>query len=177
MDMRERSGGGDCLSVEKTLLRQKARDERVSKRNYAASKAKEDRDNSVFNFINNRLGGDLNKLRKDGNAVRKKSSSRDSNTGPGPSNSKKGGHEMRTNSKQDNIEAVQVFENLKRTRKEIERLSTSYERHRTKDPRSAAGIKAKLEEKRRTLKTLEAREAQLGKSKSQRESDKKMAVF
>ena len=186
MELRERAGGGDILSVEKTLRRQQAKEEKKTERRMVREKEREKRQNKTFDFINQLtgIGG--------GQGTSETSAS----TSPAPSSSLAKSaaairkrpptaqpfHSKKKDSKSDsakslNVRSLQIGEEIRRTEREMASLRKTYERRKTCEPAMAASVKKRIEEKERLLRDLRGREGKLNRDKTMSDSKKKLRIF
>lgn len=160
MTLREKSQGGNTLTVEKTLIKQQKQAEKIAERRLQSSKS-----SSVFDFINTTLGG------KKG-----KPSSIQTKGGPDLSLRKKdGGSSNKTTKDPPNLklQGFHVSENIMRAEREVRALSESFNRVNRMDPKSAAHIKTKLAAAQSKLRALQNTAANIdNKQKSKSEMDK-----
>ena len=176
MNLREKVGGdGDALSVEKTLKRQQAREEKKAKRRLEAEKNV----TSVFDFINKKLGGKRGNFKEsqfeDDSFLRKgkgqgKSSKSDEDKGGSSSSSSRAPDSL-------NVQNFKVSEEIRRTEKEIEKLRGSFARLKDRDPKSAKSIEVRLKEKLESLRNLRNRENALNVKQSSHNEKKKLTIF
>jgi hypothetical protein len=165
-------GGGDALTVEKTLKRQQAREEKRE-----VKRAEREKGNtSVFDFINNKLGGkrgsvkelitNESSLRKD-----KKPSTSKSDDASGKSSA------AGKSSNSLNVESFKIGEEIRRVQKDLVKLKDSYSRLKDRDPKSAKAVEIRLKEKQETLRALHGREKSLHNKQSIHNEKKKLAIF
>jgi len=170
MNLREKAGGGDAMSVEKSLKRQQAREEKKAARRL---EAKANGTTSVFDFINNKLGGkrgnvkdllieDASFLRKGGGGGGKSSGS-SAGSSKAPDNF--------------NVQNLRVSEEIRRTEKEIDKLRVSLSRLKERDPKTAKSVENRLKEKQEALKNLRGREKSLHAKQSTQNEKKKLMIF
>ena len=189
MELRERAGGGDILSVEKTLRRQQVKEEKRMERRMVREKEREKRQHRTFDFINQLTG-----IRGGQGALETGAAS----TPPGPSSSSRSAkpasslrkrpttaqpfHTKKSDSKSEsakslNVRSLQIGEEIRRTEREMASLRKTYERRKTGEPAMAAAVKRKIEEKERLLRDLRGREGKLNRDKSMSDNKKKLAIF
>lgn len=169
MNLREKAGGGDALTVEKTLKRQQAREEKKTAKRMEAEKGK----TSVFDFINNKLGGkrgNVKELIEDGSFLRKGKAKSSEQSADQCSSSK-------SSSSNFNVENFRVSEEIRRTEKEILKLKESYSRLKDRDPKTAKSVEARIRERQDALKNLHSREKSIHAKQSSHNEKKKLAVF
>lgn len=173
MNLREKAGGGDAMSVEKTLKRQQAREEKKAARRLAAEK----NTTSVFDFINHKLGGKRGNVRdlivQDDFCLRKGNGQGKSSQNGQPSTSASSG------AKPDNlnVQNFKVSEEIRRTEKEIGKLKDSISRLKDRDPKSAKSVEVRLKEKQDRLRSLRSREQSLHEKQSTHNEKKKLTIF
>ena len=123
LSFRERAGGGDILSVEKTMKRQAQQEEKKSIKRAEAEARRDQRERSLFSFINNRLGG-------------KKGSVQDLIKSDGRKETKNNfisNKNLKKESSQDlKIRSFKLGEDISKVEKDIQRLKESYNRHKDK---------------------------------------------
>ena len=173
MNLREKAGGGDAMSVEKTLKRQQAREEKKAARRLEAER----KNISVFDFINHKLGGKRANVRElmanDDFCLRK-------GTGQGKSSqNKQSSSSSSATSKTDsfNVQNFKVAEEIRRTEKEIMKLKDSVSRLKDRDPKSAKTVEIRLKEKQDKLRSLRCREQSIHEKQSTHIEKKKLTIF
>ncbi len=172
MEAREKAGGGDVLTVEKRLLRQKEREEKKIKKRAEAEEARKTRENSLFSFINSSVLAGL----KGGGGVARPSSSSKMTSRPGTS---KGGGKVKEKKEEEsmNMKSFRVGEEIRREEKEVQRLEASLARLRGRDPAAAAAAASKLERRRERLTALKDREGRIASAKSLEDGNRKLSIF
>ena len=163
MEAREKAGGGDMLSVEKKMKRQQAREAKKEERRME----NEQKNMSVFDFINNKLGnkkGDLKELKRDSGKQ----------GGSGISLKKGGGEKKGDNL---NVQAFKLTEEIQSVEREIQRYKTAYDRNKGRDQVTANMVLAKMKVKKAQLEKLRETERGLNKSKRKEENKKKLEIF
>ena len=173
MNLREKAGGGDALSVEKTLKRQQVREEKKAAKRYEAEKGK----TSVFDFINHTLGGKRGNVKdlieRDDSAflLRK--------TKAGGKNKNEASNSAQSSSSKNslNIQNFKVSEEIRRTEKELDKLKDSYTRLKDRDPKSAKAVEVRLKEKQETLRALQGKEKSLHHKQAKHNDKQKLAIF
>ncbi len=168
MELRAKAGGQDALTVERTLLKQKEKEEKRSLKRLQRSR--EARKKDVFDFINKSLRHQRAVVNMDEFVNKRGSCSRSGEKG-----TKAGA--AKVDKKSLNVQAFGVAEEIRRTERDVVRLKASYERHKLKDPATAAGIKAKMEQKQRQIQALRGRETSLNRERSKQDSTKKLTIF
>ena len=182
MELRERAGGGDILSVEKTLRRQQAKEEKRVERRMAREKEREKRQNRTFDFINQltgvRGGEQTASLSAPGPSAAPKTTVKKRPPTAQPFHTEKSDSGSRSDSaKSLNVRSLQVGEEIRRAEREMAALRKTYERRRAGEPAMAAAVKRKMEEKERLLRELRGREGRLNRDKTMSESKKKLTIF
>ena len=169
MNLREKAGGGDVLTVEKTLKRQQAREEKKAVRRLEAEKGK----TSVFDFINNKLGGKRGNVKDliENDSFLRKGTAKSSEQNADQSSSSK------SSSSNFNVENFRVSEEIRRTEKEIVKLKESFTRLKDRDPKTAKSVEARLKQRQDTLKNLHSREKSIHAKQSSHNEKKKLAIF
>lgn len=147
MQLKERLGA-ERLSVERVLDRKKKQEEKKSQSQAGKS--------SLFDFINKKLGG-------------KKTETSHERAGGSTSN--------RPQSNNLNVQSLQVSESIRKAEKEVQRLQAAHDRHKTTDPATARGIMAKIEEQKRYLGNLKAKESSISRAQSQKKENTKLTIF
>merc|ERR1711874_767897 len=172
MDLRERAGGEDMLSVEKKMKRKAKIEEKKSKKKYEDDLKRDKNEKSLFNFINNKLGGHRGNIK-------------DFVTIGGSENLKKEsknnfikckGQLKKETCQTLNVQNFRLHEEIGRKEKELNKLRESHARHKLKDPKTAAGIKNKILEKERDLQKLMSYEKNLTAEKGARQNNKKLSI-
>ncbi len=161
MTLREKSKGGNALTVEKTLIKQQKQAEKMAERRLKASESA-----SVFDFINKTLGGKRGNPKRPpeigeklDNNLRKKDTGSSSKPTKDPPNLK--------------LQSFRVAEDILRTEREVKALSESYNRVNRMDPKSAVHIKAKLTAAQSKLRSFQNAAANIdSKQKSKSEIEK-----
>ncbi len=153
MEAREKAGGGDVLTAERMLAREKEREERRSRKRAAEMEARDRRENKLFDFINKSVA-------KTSVAPRQSTSKGD--------NDDKGGL---------NVKSLRLAEDIRGLEKEVSRLESAHARHRGRDPAAAAAIAAKLKSKRERLAQLRRAEGSLAAKRDMERGNKKLAIF
>lgn len=185
MEARAKAGGGDILSVEKTLARQKAKEEKRAMRQSAREAAREKRENSFFDFVNMtvsasgvdkaRSRADVNELfhRRGRQKTKKKQPLKLEKDGTPSASSSRG-----STSKDMNVKAFKISEDIRKAEKDVDRLEASLERHRSRGDRAtAAGVEAKLRVRKEELAVLRGKEGNLSRAKSLIDGNKKLSIF
>ena len=191
MELRERAGGGDILSVEKTLRRQQAKEEKRTAARMEREKERQKRQNRTFDFINQLTGV------REGAAAAAAAAGEGGKVIPGPSSTPRSVasfkkrpptaqpfHTKKNESsgnadsaKSLNVRSLQIGEEIRRTEREIASMRKTYDRRKTNEPAMAAAVKRKIEDKERLLRDLKGREGKLKRDKSMSDSKKKLAIF
>ena len=186
MELRERAGGGDILSVEKTLRRQQAKEEKRTAARMEREKERQKRQNRTFDFINHLTGVREGAAEEGGKAIPGASSSSRAGAAPvkkrpptaQPFHTKKNERSGNADSaKSLNVRSLQIGEEIRRTEREIASMRKTYERRKANEPAMAAAVKRKIEDKERLLRDLKGREGKLKRDKTMSDSKKKLAIF
>lgn len=170
MELRERAGGGDMLSVEKTIQRKAKIEEKKSQKKYEEGLKRDQREKSLFSFINTQLGGrrgNINDLVKSNNTKKE---------------SKNGFVKCKGQLKKESAQNLKVqnfklHEEMSKIEKDLTKLREGFERHKVKDPKTAQGIKVKIQEKERELQKLVSYERNLNAEQGSRQNNKKLSIF
>ncbi|TRY74656.1 hypothetical protein TCAL_00572 [Tigriopus californicus] len=162
MDKREEAGGGDALSVENSMKKQKRMEERKSRRKYYQAKQKQAREESLFSFINT-LGQDP------GAGLRKSKSV--ANT------SQTKGDKPKHPKANLNVESFKLSEEIRKTQRDLQTLQGTHQRHKGKDAATAAAVHAKIRLKQKHLKSLQNRESHVQGMKNHQAGHKKLSIF
>jgi len=169
--IREKAGGEDMLSVEKTMKRKAKIEERKSKQKYESDLKKDQNEKSLFNFINNKLGGHRGNIRD----IVKTSGT---NTKESKNNFMKCKGQLKKETCQNlNVQNLKLHEEMSRIEKDLKRLREMEMRHKMKDPKTAEGIRIKIESKERDLQRLMSYERNLTAEKGARKNNKKLSIF
>ena len=178
MEAREKAGGGDVLSVEKRMRREREREERKSRRRAEAAEERDRRENSLFSFINSRvLSGVQGGSSSSSSGGGRRAAKRPTNKGnPGENNDSSSSDSGKKNSSL-NVKSFHVAEEIRKVEKDVERLKASHARHTGKDAAAAAAIAAKLGERRKRLAGLRDKERRISTAKSMEEGNKKLSIF
>lgn len=163
MTLREKSKGGDSLTVEKTLIKQQKQAEKIAERRLNAPKS-----TSVFDFINKTLGGKRGNAKHTLEVKELDQSLRKKDTGSSSSSSKPAKDPPNLK-----LQSFRVSEDILRTEREVRALSESFNRVNRMDPKSAVHIKAKLSAAQNKLRAFQNKAANIdSKQKSKSEIDK-----
>lgn len=154
MEMKEKSGGKDTLSVESKLRKQKEKAEKQSQKNKGHHA-------NMFDFINKKLGGKRGRI--------------SDLQGPKPSTSSGSQNVKSSSGEVCNVDIFKLGQKVLQSEKDLRKLKAAYDRNRVRDPRAAAGIKVKMDEKEQEIRMLKAKEDSLTKKKKQHA--KKMELF
>lgn len=156
MQLRENAGGDQNLfSVERKLKRLQKKQEAQSQKLYEQEKRKVD----VFNFLNNTLSVTKNneKLVESRNEHRK--------------------HIKSETSRNLNICALKIEEDIKRTERELYKIRESLTRHTDTRTQMHINLTHKLHVKQEELKDLRVKSQDIKSERSVREDKKKLTVF
>lgn len=164
MDKRQEAGGGDALSVENAIKKQKRIEERKSRRKYFQAKQKQAREESLFNFINT-LGKDPEAgLRKSKNSpFAKLGRTSSAHIKPAKANL--------------NVESFKLSEEIRKAQKDLQTLKDTHQRHKRNDAATAAVVHTKILQKQKHLKSLQSRETHVQGMKDHRAGHKKLSIF
>ena len=176
MNLREKSGGGDALSVEKTLKRQQAKEEKKAAKRYDAEKGK----TSVFDFINHTLGGKRGNVRdliEAGDSAFLLRKTKNLGNGKGKNENATNGASSSSSKNSLNIQNFKISEEIRRTEKELDKLKDSYARLKDRDPKSAKAVESRLKEKQETLRALHGKEKSLHNKQTKHNDKQKLAIF
>jgi hypothetical protein len=186
MELREKAGGGDILTVEKTLKRQAAKEDKKAKSRYIREKQREKRQNSLFDFMNTELGGGKTKSHVDDSrpgpskpkTITPAFSLKKTKTG-GSGGSSGGGSSGSSSSSANslNVRHLQVGEEIRRTERDLASLRKTYDRHRGKEAAIANGVKRKMDETEKKLRELRGREGKLDRDRKMNQSSRKLTIF
>jgi len=156
---------GHSSSVEKTLKRQRMREEKKSLARLKADEAKKRRENKLFDLINHSIADhsgqrvNLADLAKERTLVKKKVDGKE----PSKDESL-------------NVKAFKLSEEIRRAEKDLQRLEASAARHRH-DKATAAGMRARVQEAHRRVAHLKAKERGLEGVKAKQEGRGKVEIF
>ena len=165
-------GNGDALTVEKTLKRQQAREEKREVKRMEREKGK----TSVFDFINNKLGGKRGSVK--GLITEESFLRKDKKLATGKADEASGKSSTAGKSTNNlNVESFKIGEEIRRIQKDLVKLRDSYSRLKDRDPKSAKAVEVRLKEKQETLKALHGREQSLHTKQSIHNEKKKLAIF
>ncbi len=168
MEAREKAGaGGDVITVEKRLRREKEREERRSRKKAEAAEERERRENSLFAFINRSIFAGVGKHSVE---LAKNTTNRSSTSKVTTGDGKKKKSCL-------NMKTFQVGEDIRRAEREAARLSAAHARHRDHDPAAAAAIAGKLADLRKRLRELREKEGTIDSARSLAEGNKKLSIF
>jgi len=174
MEARERAGGGDALSVERQMLKQKAKEERKSAARVRAQEERDRREHALFDLINRSIAG------RSGDPGHKVNladlyKKRPPSMAKGSSSQPTAGGSSKKREENLNLKAFKVSEEIRKAEKEVARLEASAARHRGRG--EAGGSQERLAAGRRHLAALKAKERGLNAAKSKHESRKKLEIF
>lgn len=163
MDMRDKYGDNIGQDVEVIMKREAKEALKRSKQVAAAAEKRDNSAKSLFDFINVKLGGKSSSSSSDGS----RADSADS---------------TKSNIKQESDESLKLrqfkmSENVGKLEKEISRLRESYNRHKLKDPSTAASIQTRINEKAMELTRLQSASKSLSKEAGNRKSKSKLTIF
>jgi len=173
MDLRERAGGEDMLSMEKKMKRKAKIEEKKSMKKYEADLKRDQNEKSLFNFINNKLGGHRGNIKdivKIGGCENPKKETKNNFI-------KCKGQLKKETCQTLNVQNFRLHEEIGRKEKELSKLRESHARHKLKDPKTAEGIKHKILEKELDLQKLISYEKNLTAEKGARQNNKKLSIF
>ena len=156
-------------SVE-TIMKQEAKEaEKRSRQRAAAEKRRDESAKSLFDFINVKIVG--------GKAAPKGSKNGFSNNKSSSGKSSANVALKEESDKNIKIRHFEIGEKVTKVEREISRYKESYQRLRDKDPKAAANVKTKIEEKMVELKSLQHKEQRLKQEDGSRKSKSKLSIF
>ncbi|KAK4302425.1 hypothetical protein Pmani_025486 [Petrolisthes manimaculis] len=161
MELREASNGEELLQVEKRLEREKRKEEAKS----AQTAERLRKRTSVFDIINNKLGGKGTATGSSDNSEPEK---------PAINVSKS---TLRADSTRDlNLKNHQLGGNIRLLQREIDKIEET-QRRQTGDKRALSVISARLETKKNELRRLQEAERKVQTEQQSRKDTKKLCVF
>jgi len=159
MELREKAGGEDMLSVEKRLNLQKRKEENRLRQKASAAK----NNVSVFDFINSKLTHQTAKV---------------SNVADDSRSQAKMAAVSQLSRKTLNLRSFKIGEDIRRTERDMVKLKESLQRQRNRgDSASAAQIQSRLDEKQKQLEQLRNSDRNIANEQKQRKSSSKLTIF